>query len=151
MKFTPQTEADIKKSNLLPDGIYDAEIGTAEDTISKAGNEMIKVDLTVFDDKGNKRFIFDYLMESMAFKLRHAAEACGVLDKYEGGDLIADDFIGKGCKVKVKIDDKVASNKKNNTDFPPSNVIADYIVSEKPVKQMTKKETEDSLGDEVPF
>lgn len=149
MKFEPKTEQEV--SNLLPAGIYDAEINTAEDTTSKSGNEMIKVDLAVFDEKAGKYFIFDYLMEAMAFKLRHAAESCGLLAKYNKGELSADDFIGKTCKVKVKIDDKVASNKKNNTDYLPSNVVADYVVTDKPVKKTTKKETEEELSDSVPF
>lgn len=128
MKFQPKSEADIKTAALLPPGEYDAEIGTAEDTVSKSGNEMIKLDLTVFDTNGGKRFIYDYLLESMAYKLRHAAEACGLLAKYEQGLLTADDFIGKGCRVKIGIDDKVAANKKNGTDYPPSNMIKDYII-----------------------
>jgi hypothetical protein len=142
MKFEPKSEADIKKANLLPDGTYDATIGTAEDTISSKGNEMIKLDVTVYDKNGNTRFIYDYLLEALAYKLRHAAEACGLLDEYAKGTLEAQDFIGKSCKVKVKIDSK-------NPDFPPKNVINDYIT---PDKSFIPKSVDEVLGEEkIPF
>lgn len=145
MKVTPKSENEIKSANLLPAGVYDAEIGTAEDKVSAAGNEMIKLDVTVFDKGGKQYFIYDYLLDAMAFKVRHAADACGLLDKYESGQLLADDFIGKSCQVKIKVDIS------KDVKYPDKNAIVDYIVAEKPVKKMTKKETEDSISDSVPF
>lgn len=142
MKFNPKTENEIKAANLLPAGIYDAEIGTAEDKTSAAGNEMIKLDVTVFDKGGGKHFIFDYLLEAMAYKLRHASEACGLLDKYAKGTLEADDFINKTCKVKLKID--ISKDAK----YSDKNVIVDYIVNEKPQE---KKSLDNALNDSVPF
>lgn len=142
MKFSPKTENEIKSANLLPAGEYDAEIGTAEDKVSAAGNEMIKLDVTVFDKGGGKHFIYDYLLEAMAFKLRHAAEACGLLEKYEKGLLEADDFIGKSCTVKLKVDIS------KDVKYPDKNVIADYVVGEKPKEP---KSVDEVLNDSVPF
>lgn len=157
MRTNPQTEAQLKKAdddrrkaNLLPEGEYDAEVGTAEDTTSQAGNEMIVVDLTVFGGDGSKHYVKDYLMEKMAYKLRHASEACGVLDKYEADNLMADDLIGKSCKVKLKIDDK-------SKDFPPKNVVVDYIVVGGSKSQKAKVAKEQATaakeleGEEIPF
>lgn len=143
MKFQSKSEKEIKEMNLLPAGEYDAEIGTAEDQVSQKGNEMIKLDVTVFDAKGGRHFVFDYLLEAMAFKLRHAAEACGLLGKYETGLLTSDDFIGKGCRVKLKID--VSKDGK----YPDKNVIADYVVELREMKN--DKTVKEDLGDAIPF
>lgn len=142
MKVTPKTDKQISEANLMPGGIYDFEIGTATDEVSKSGNEMIKVDLTVFDAQGNKRFIFDYLLDAVAFKIKHAAEACGLLDKYEAGLIVAEDFIGKSGKVKIKI------QKDKTGQYADKNVVADYVVDKDPkeTKSVTKE-----LDDSIPF
>jgi hypothetical protein len=94
----------------------------------------------VYEQNGNYRFIRDYLLESMAFKLRHAAEACGLLDKYESGQLMASDFEGKEFRVKVAI-------KKDKTgQYSDQNSIKDYVVVGKEPKNDNK-----DLDDSIPF
>jgi hypothetical protein len=44
--FTNATESQ-PKSEVLPKGVYDVEITGAEDTLSKSGNSMIKLEFTV--------------------------------------------------------------------------------------------------------
>lgn len=141
MKVTPKTEAEVSIQP-LPAGIYDAEIGTAEDKVSNAGNEMIKVDVTVFDSKGNKRFVYDYLMDALPYKIRHACAAMGLLDKYEAGQITADDFINKSCKVKLRI------KKDPSGTYADKNEIQDYVVEEKTSKPTTAKP---ELDDTIPF
>lgn len=152
MKFTAKSEATLKaeeaerkKANLLQPAEYDAEIGTAEDAVSKFGNDMIVVDVTVFSEDGRSHFVKDYLTEKMAFKLRHAAESCGILDKYESGTLMADDFISRTCKVSIVIDDK-------DKNYAPKNVIKDYIVEGGTKSQKAKQEAiSKPLDDSIPF
>lgn len=124
MQFKPKSEKEISEENLLPNGEYDFEVTAALDAKSASGNEMIKLQLNVFDDNGNLRIIFDYLLESMAFKLRHAADACGVIDKYESGSLVADDFMGKTGRLKLAI------QKDKTGDYPDKNTVRDYIKRE---------------------
>jgi hypothetical protein len=150
MKFQPKSKSEIDSDGLLTPGEYDFEIVTAEDTISKSsGNEMIKLKVNVFDANGGKRTIFDYLMPSVAFKLRHAAEACGLEDEYESGNLEAFDFEGKTGRCKVNI------QKDKSGQYPDKNGIADYIplvttgtVEKKTQRAKTKAE---DLDDSIPF
>ena len=122
MKFAPKTEKEVAEEGLLPKGEYSFEVMSAEDKVSKAsGNEMIALKLHVFDDQGEPRIIFDYLLESMARKLRHAAEACGLLTEYESGGLDALDFVGKTGLVKIGIQqDKTGQ-------YPDKNTVTDYV------------------------
>lgn len=150
MKFQPKSKSEIDSDGMLPAGEYDFEIISAEDTISKSsGNEMIKLKVYVFDVEGGKRTIFDYLMPSVAFKLRHAAEACGLEDEYESGSLEALDFEGKTGRCKVNI------QKDKSGQYPDRNGIADYIVTvttgsvEK--KTQRAKAAPRDLDDEIPF
>lgn len=121
MKFTPKTEEEIALSNLFPEGNYGFEIMNAEDKVSKAGNDMIVLHVKIFNEEGRERTLFDYLLESLDYKLRHAAEVCGLLHRYEQGDLLAHEFVGKTGNLKLK-------QRKNKERDTMENVIQDYIV-----------------------
>lgn len=151
MQFTPKTEEQIIEENLLESGIYDFEIIVGEDKESKNKNEMIELKLKVFNDKGGYNLIHDYLLEKLAFKLRHAAEACNLIDNYNCGKLVASDFIGKSGKVKIGIDS-------GNPQYPPKNTIKDYITQEESGFQKAIKEKPidtqtpiSELDDDIPF
>ena len=108
--------------NLFPPGVYGFEITEASDDVAKkSGKDMIKLVLRVFDAEGRERTLYDYLLESMPHKLRHAAEACGLLDRYQTGDLLAWEFEGKIGNVKLTVRD----NKERGTK---ENSIIDYVV-----------------------
>lgn len=152
MKFTPKSEQEIQSDGLLPPGIYDFEVLKAEDTISKAsGADMVKLQLHVFDTDGQPRTVFDYLLESVAYKLRHAAEVCDLLDDYENGQLDAEDFIGKTGKCKIAI------QKDKSGQFPDRNGVSDYIVGaprqSAPVQQRrpAMAGADHDPDDEIPF
>lgn len=121
MKFTPKTEEQIASENIWSAGVYGFEITHAENAISKSGNEMIKLTLRVFDAEGRERTMFDYLLESMAYKLRHAAEACGLLERYNVGELDGYDFMGKAGSLKLSVRANSQSRTKENS-------IQDYVV-----------------------
>jgi hypothetical protein len=146
MKFQPKTESEIKSENLLEPGVYDFEIMDAADKTSKAGNEMIELKICIYGADGNGVYIFDYLLESIAYKLRHACDACGLLDKYQTGTLAAADFINKTGKCKV------ATQKDKTGQYADRNGIADYIKHEnlvhddKPTHSIAA-----DLNDDIPF
>jgi hypothetical protein len=141
MKFAPKTEEEIVSENLLPIGIYPFEVFEALDQVSKSNNEMIKLSIKVWDAEGGEHFLYDYLLESMAFKLRHAAAACGLLERYESGVLNAEDFVKKTGSLKVAI-------KKDKTgQYPDQNSVADYIVNSVPDTALPAT----VLDDEIPF
>jgi hypothetical protein len=65
--------------------------------------------------------ITDSLVEKRGDKLRHAAEACGLLKGYEAGSLSDADFRNKRGKLKLGIE------KDKTKTYPDKNVVIDYV------------------------
>ncbi len=161
MRIEPKTEKQIQEMNLWPVGEYGFEIlstatigGTQHntcETVSRNDKDMIQLVVKLFNDEGKFRILRDFLLESMAFKLRHAAEACGLLNNYERGELLADDFIGKTGIASVFI------KKDKNGKYSDQNAISDYVV-QKDDKGLSGHEKSKRDGfapsvpdDEIPF
>jgi len=107
----------------------------------------------VFREDGTFILVSDYLLESMAFKLLHASETCGLSDKYENGELCGADFVGKTGTVKI-------GTQEAKGDWPAKSVIKDYVVDKdddapakkkKAAKKTKAAEELDELEDEIPF
>lgn len=124
MRFNPMSEEELARSSLLEAGTYPFEILSASEELSKAGNEMIRLKLNVFGPSGEQVHIYDYLLEKLAFKLRHFCEATGLLTKYEDGTLSELDCEGKSGFVKIAIEP-------GNGGYGPKNTVKDYVVKEK--------------------
>lgn len=139
MKFTPKTDEQINEDGLIPDKTTcDFEVTRAEDKVSKSGNDMIVLTLTVYNDKGIGKTITDYLLESLLYKVLHACSACGLMEKYNSGNLKASDFEGKSGKCVVGI-------QKGNADYPlDKNNIRDYVKKPEGAKSV-------ELNDDIPF
>jgi hypothetical protein len=118
------SEEELAQSSLLEPGVYPFEVLAASEELSKAGNEMIAIKLTVFGNNGEKIHVFDYLLEKVAFKLRHFCEATGLLTKYENGTLSELDCEAKTGFVKLAIEP-------GNGGYSPKNTVKDYVVKEK--------------------
>lgn len=126
MKFTPKSEEEIASMGLMEAGLYKFTVLDAEDQVSKTGNEMIKLTLRVHGD-GAMHTVFDYLLEKMAFKLRHFCEHSGLLKKYEAGDLAADDCLDKTgvCEIIVQ----PGQEKYDGSKYPDKNAVKDYCAN----------------------
>jgi hypothetical protein len=122
MRFLPKNENEL--SNVIDAGVYSFEITEASDEVSKAGNEMIKLKVLIYESEVVATCIFDYLMEKVAYKLRHCCDACGLLDKYDTGELTSMQFIGKTGKCNVAI------QKDETGKYPDKNTIKDYVKRE---------------------
>lgn len=122
MNFDPKTEQQVQEEGLLPAGVYDFEVLEATDTHSNKGNEMVVVKLGVMDADGQERKITDYLLEAMAYKLRHFAYAAGLGPQYEVGTLLAADMIGKTGQCKLNIQPAKG-------EYRAKNNVADYVVA----------------------
>lgn len=118
MRFTPKTEVELQEEGLLAEDKYHFEIVDAKDKVSKSGNEMIELKLKIV---GTQKIIFDYLLESMGFKLKHFADSANLGNKYQDGSLMANDCIGKQGWVHI-----VISPAKDG--YPAKNTVKDYIV-----------------------
>lgn len=130
MKFIPKSEDDLVRESLLEPGEYPFRVIDAVDATSKNGNEMIKLKLEVFGKNGDTAHVFDYLLEKMAFKLRHFAESAGMLDKYERGEFSAMDCMEK--QGYVSLDIEPASN-----GYSAKNAVKDY--ANKPLRDAAHK------------
>lgn len=118
-------DADENSGALVPwpPGDYDFTVAEATDEISKAsGQEMIKLILHVFNRDGQKRTVFDYLLsgEKGQWKVRHAAEAIGMLPQYEAGELDTSEMIERSGKLKLRI-------KPAQGEYQAGNSVVDYI------------------------
>lgn len=145
MRFTPQTADEIISSTLLQDGKYPFEVVDAKDKTSKSGNEMIELQLRIYDQQDKAHFIYDYLLESMKFKLLHFCEAAFLSDKYASGLLVAADCIGKKGYAEVFIQED------KNKQYAPKNSIKDYITSDNIAPVKTEGQGAEFFDDALPF
>jgi hypothetical protein len=105
MKFKPQTEEEsaLAERRPLPAGIYDAEVLLAEETRSKAGNDMLKIKLAVYRPNGGQEWVWDYITDT-SYRLGQLMTACGLSEQYLKGQVHPDELEGKSFKVTLKVD-----------------------------------------------
>lgn len=142
---------------LIPEGVYDAEIATAEDAVSKTSNKpMLKLSVRVFN--GDRSVLVnDYIVNDQQDKLYSLCASGGILDIYHAGEVEPFNLVDLPVQVKVGIDSK-------NSDYPPKNVIKRYVKpkSEKrepagtgysgsQVANVNRQLEESSDGDDTPF
>jgi len=123
MNFQPKTEQEIQDAKLWKKGDYDFAVEDGADKTSSKGRPMIELKLRLSDGKGNSRPITDYLLAETPEKLRHAASACGLLDRYETGSLAGAEFKGKRGRLKLIVE-------KAKGEYGPKNAVQDYICPE---------------------
>lgn len=146
MKFAPKTKEEAMKSGLLEKGNYPFEVKAASPKISKAGNDMIEIFLKVWDKSGKEHFLYDYLMESVDYKLRHFCYSIGMGEMSEKGEFDCESIKGKAgiCKIFIKED--------KNGEYPPKNSIADYIEGNGEIVISPKEHNANEFDDDsIPF
>lgn len=122
MEFTPRSEQEIRNARIWKKGTYDFEITEASERLSKTSQKpMIELKVMLTNAEGGKRYMNDYLMPQMAGKFRHAAEACGLLERYESGKILDSDFKGKKGKLLLVVE------KDKTKKYPDKNAILDYV------------------------
>lgn len=122
MKFQPKSEAEFATAGLWPASIVDFEVIEATDEISKSsGAEMVKLKIYLFNDRGEKRTVFDYLVssEKALFKVHQFAKATGLLGAYEAGEMEALDMQGRTGRCKIAI--------QSDPQYGDKNVIREYL------------------------
>jgi hypothetical protein len=145
MKFTPKTDQQIAEENLIPTGtVCDFEVLNAEEKLSKAGNEMVALELKVWRPNGSTTIMRDWLLTDMMWKLKAFADAVGMTAEYDRGELPPDIMIGKAGKLKVGI-------RPANGDFPPSNSVTGYVRPEGAAAPARPAPVAAKLDDEIPF
>jgi len=121
MKFSPKSEKEIAEANLIPVGTYPFEVMEADSKLSKAGNEMIELQLRIFMPDGRERSVMDWLMEKVAYKLFHFCTYSGLAVEYGNGTLKSTDCVGKTgyCTIAIQ-EDKTGQ-------YQPRNSVKDYV------------------------
>lgn len=120
MKITPKTDEQIARENCMSVGDYDFEVTSAEDKYSKNGNPMIVLGLNVFGNDGRPHQMKAYLMEKMAFQLRHFCYAVGLGAMYETGTLTAPECVGRTGRVSLRVEE--------TPGYLPKNAVRDFVV-----------------------
>lgn len=143
MRFKPKSEKEIQEERfpVLKPGKYHFEVMAASEEVSKKGNQMIVLKLKILDDSLNVlTFLKDYLMETMSYKLRHAAYSCDLGSQYDAGELHADQFIGKSGMLDLGI------QKDKTGQYPDKNNVNDYVKEQGHVQ----KDTDGYNWDDMP-
>ena len=143
MRFEPKTAQEIDEAGLLTAGVYDFEVMEAEDTQSKAGNDMAAIVIRVEDASGRSFKVQDWLVatDGGAYKVRHFAESVGLLAEYEKGDMPAGFMIGKTGRAKIAV-------KPADGQYRAKNTVADYVGEAAAPVKVSTRDLEDS---EIPF
>ncbi len=148
--FTPLSDEELDASDLMDDGIYDFEVVKSTKEISKAGNPQAKLQLKVWDIKGNVHTIFDYLVFTQIKlnlrKIKHFCESVGWAEKFAQGNLPEEMQMLCG---KVQIGREGQTPKKDGSGFyPPKNVVIDYVSKG---ENTLSSVSSDEFNDDVPF
>jgi hypothetical protein len=150
MRFTPLNEDQIQQSGLLKEAQYDFTVINAEEKPSKSkpGNTYIALILQVWDEEGRERLIYTNL--ALIKLLKHFCDIAGLQDKYEAGEVLADDCLNKGGRVVLGIEKSKINP--NGGDYPAKNIVKDYVLK-KSHDSMGKKDNNppDFINDVLPF
>lgn len=141
MQFTPKTQKELDEANLMPPGDYPAMVMTADDAVSKAGNEMIKLQLQIQTPSGpHPKSVWDHLVPNsgIEYKVRHFAYSAGIEALYEQGRYVASDCEGRGCTVTIDIEDASGG-------YPAKNIVKDYLEVSQPQKATPQAEPPHAL------
>lgn len=125
----------------IPAGTYDAVVKKAEDQVSKSGNDMIKLILTVYTPAGIPVDVFDYLVfqNSMLYKVKHFCDSAGL--NFDKGELEAGDCVDKNVRVKLKVE--------SDDEYGDQNKVADYVKRNGPSPAPTAAKPK--KDEEIPF
>jgi hypothetical protein len=122
MNFNP-VAGERKAQRLFPKGDYEFLILEAEEKQSAAGNLMIALSIEVSDARGNKTTVKDYLVAKRAAKIRRAAYACGLGDRFNTGSMRDSDFIERRGRLRLGIE------KDKTGEYPDKNIVVDYLAA----------------------
>jgi hypothetical protein len=149
MKFEPKTEDQLNNFNLIDEGQYKYKVVEAVDTVSRSGDDQIKLTLLIIDKQGNERKVKDYLNPKMIHKIKHFCDSNNLKEKYSQGNLEAKDCFGKiGILDLIIQKGKAIPDDAQGKYFNDQNSVQDYLASDNVQEKDGKKE---ELNDDIPF
>lgn len=140
----------------LPEGEYDAELVSTEDTKSKKGSPMEKWTWKVFPNEEAAKTVWDYVViPNAVWKIEQLSQALGKHREFEAGAFAAENYIGETVRVLLNV--------QKSDEFGDKNGIAKYLPlkraesskSAKPVSRAASgspvSEEKQFAGEEIPF
>ena len=129
--FNPMSDEEIEAASvreLLPDGDYDFLVAKSTRKISKSGNPMAELQLTLWNAEGKPCPVFDYLVFSNVplniKKVSHFSKSVGLHAEYKKGEL-PEELDGLTGRLTLGTQDAQPNNKGGY--YPPKNVVVDYL------------------------
>lgn len=152
MRVTPKSDAEIEaeKNERLaayqpwPAGtVCDYEIKESSEAVSKAGRDMIKAHIDVYNDKGEVKGLVMYFGDWNDYHFSRINR-----ERYEAGQVDAEDLLGKTGKCVLGIEK--GGLKDDGTRYADKNNVREFL---KPVEAVQRSivSIEDTLNDEIPF
>jgi hypothetical protein len=110
----------VSSRELIKPGWVNSTIDQSGETVSRFGNPMIALRHLVQMPDGSERELPDWLVDAPAgaAKLRSAVVAIDALDRYEAGEITAEDFAGRSVQIRVGIEKR--------RGFPDRNYVESY-------------------------
>jgi len=136
-----EAEAETLSQNLLPEGRCKFTVKDAEEKTSSNGNEMLSLKLK---EKVTGKTFFDIIVltPKWAWKLRHFADSCDLLDEYEAGTLSAASIVGAEGEAEIYVEPA-------NGPYKAKNAVRDYVKLADQIKENPVYDSDD--GSEIPF
>lgn len=157
LRYNPISLDQDAVRNLLAKGNYPFIVKSIIEKKTKNGNhDMLEVELGIIDANGKDWTVKDWvvIMDEMAWKLRHFADTCGLLKKYEDRSLDAKDFLGKKGVAKIGVKDYESGGEMRKTNCVTDYIKADSVAQIKShgeVKKASVNQADDFLNDNIPF
>lgn len=140
MNFTPKKDEELN-FELFPNGTYDFNVIKAFDKKSSAGNSMVELELEIYAHlSGRKTRVYDYLLEAIAYKIKHFCQSVGLDAEYEAGYIDAEMCKHKSGKCIIGIQRDKGGN------YPDKNIVKDYCKNEKEIRN-----DDDINVEKIPF
>lgn len=137
-------------NNLLKDGTYTFKIIDMENTTSKAsGNPMTKLVLSITDENGNEKRIYDYLVTSNEWKLKSFYDCVPTINKRAAGELQRIDYMNREGICTIKTQDAVYED--NEIKYPAKNIVDRYLKAKEEKIPALQQEEDDFFSDSIPF
>ena len=151
-----EDEAMKERYQLLSDGDYQGVIKKATCKTSYSGNNMLELEVDIYDENGKVHPIKDFLVftKSMLWKVIHCTQSSGTFEQYEqkkltpelleNKNIIASIRIQKGSEIPIER----LNGKPEGSKYPDKNVVLDYIKKE---GFEVKQKEEDIFDDDLAF
>lgn len=138
LNYRVLTQEDMDRMSVIPVGEYKFTVTSISLEKSKGGvdkhgqpkkiYDMLVANLRIDNEAGFSRPVKDWILlveseEPMGFKLRHFANTCGLLEKYEGQTLEARDFMNKSGTLRIGIREYID----NQGEVRKQNTVLGYV------------------------